>query len=98
VRMHLAVRADASSRLRGRGVSAQPGPRRLGGISTELHKGSSNAPLSLLTSPLLEELIVCLLHFVVWAVIGETFFDYACRCYGGNYVACCIAKPISKLL
>jgi hypothetical protein len=39
-----------------------------------LNKGSSNIPFSLPSSPLLREATVCLVHFVVWAAMGGSFF------------------------
>jgi hypothetical protein len=38
-----------------------------------LHKGSSNIPFSLPSSPWPREATVCLVHFVVWAAIGGPF-------------------------
>jgi hypothetical protein len=40
----------------------------------ELHKGSSNIPFSLPSSPLPKEAIVYLVHFVVWATIRGVLF------------------------
>jgi hypothetical protein len=45
-----------------------------------LHKGSSNIPFSLALSPWPREAMVCLVHFVVWAAIGGSFFGHTCRC------------------
>jgi hypothetical protein len=45
-----------------------------------LHKGSSNIPFSLPSSPWPREATVCLVHFVVWAAIGGSFFGHTCRC------------------
>jgi hypothetical protein len=45
-----------------------------------LHKGSSNIPFSLPSSPWPREATVCLVHFVVWAAIGGSFFGHICRC------------------
>jgi hypothetical protein len=44
-----------------------------------LHKGSSNIPLSLPSSPWPKEATVCLVHFMVWAAIGGSFFGHTCR-------------------
>jgi hypothetical protein len=42
-----------------------------------LYKGSSNVPFSLPSSPWPREATVCLVHFVVWAVIkGSVFWSY----------------------
>jgi hypothetical protein len=38
-----------------------------------LHKGSSNIPFSLPSSPWPREVVVYLVHFVVWAVKGGSF-------------------------
>jgi hypothetical protein len=46
-----------------------------------LHKGSSNIPLSLPSSPWPREATMCLVHFEVWAAIGGSFFfGHTCRC------------------
>jgi hypothetical protein len=45
-----------------------------------LHKGFSNIPFSLPSSPWPGEAMVCLVHFVVWAVIGGSFFGHTCCC------------------
>jgi hypothetical protein len=45
-----------------------------------LYKGSSNFPFSLPSSPWPREATVCLVHFVVWAVIRGSFFWSFCRC------------------
>jgi hypothetical protein len=45
-----------------------------------LHKGSSNIPFSLPSSPWPREATVCLVHFVVWAAIGGSFWGHTCRC------------------
>jgi hypothetical protein len=45
-----------------------------------LHKGSSNIPFSLPLSPWPREATVCLVHFVVWAAIGGSFFGHTCCC------------------
>jgi hypothetical protein len=45
-----------------------------------LHKGSSNIPFSLPSSPWPREATVCLVHFVVWAAIGGSFLGHTCRC------------------
>jgi hypothetical protein len=50
-------------------VSAPWMPRDL----ERLHKGSSNIPFSLPSSPWPKEATVCLVHFVVWAAIGGPF-------------------------
>jgi hypothetical protein len=44
-----------------------------------LHKGFSNIPFSLRSSPWPREAMVCLVHFVLWAVIGGSFFGHTCR-------------------
>jgi hypothetical protein len=44
-----------------------------------LHKGSSNIPFLLLSSPWPGEATVCSVHFVVWAAIGGSFFGHTCR-------------------
>jgi hypothetical protein len=67
------VRADAPMRPRGREcVRAMD--------AKGLHKGSSNIPFSLPSSPWPREAIVCLVHFVVWAAIGGSFLGHTCRC------------------
>jgi hypothetical protein len=43
-----------------------------------LHKGSSNIPFSLPSSPWPREATVCLVHFVVWAAIGGSLFGHTC--------------------
>jgi hypothetical protein len=45
-----------------------------------LHKGSSNIPFSLPSSPWPREATVYLVHFMVWAAIGGSFFGHTCRC------------------
>jgi hypothetical protein len=76
------VRADANtsaqtcSRLRGRATFTPWMPRDL----ERLHKGSSNIPFSLPSSPWPGEAMVCLVHFVVWAAIGGSFFCHTCCC------------------
>jgi hypothetical protein len=64
------------SRPCGRAASMPWMPRDL----ERLHKGSSNIPFSLPSSPWLGEATVCLVHFVVWAAIGGSFFGHTCRC------------------
>jgi hypothetical protein len=44
-----------------------------------LHKGSSNIPFSLPSSPWPREATVCLVHFVVWAAVGGSFFCHTCH-------------------
>jgi hypothetical protein len=59
VRTRLPVHEDDNTRPRGWGdSSARQGPHGWGGISRELHKGSSNTPFSLPSSPLPGELTV----------------------------------------
>jgi hypothetical protein len=50
-----------------------------------LHKGSSNIPFSLPSSPWPGEATVCLVHFVVWAAIGGSLFVHTCRCYADQF-------------
>jgi hypothetical protein len=45
-----------------------------------LHKGSSNIPFSLPSSPWPREATVCLVHFVVWAAIERSFLAHTCCC------------------
>jgi hypothetical protein len=45
-----------------------------------LHKGSSNIPFSLPSSPWPREATVCLVYFVVWAAIGGSLFVHTCHC------------------
>jgi hypothetical protein len=70
------VRADAPLRPRGWAVSTPWMPRDL----ERLHKGSSNIPFSLPSSPWPGEATVCLVHFVVWVAIGGFIFVHTCRC------------------
>jgi hypothetical protein len=44
-----------------------------------LHKGSSNIPFSLSSSPWPREATVYLVHFVVWAAIRGSFFGHTYR-------------------
>jgi hypothetical protein len=50
-----------------------------------LHKGSSNIPFSLPSSPWPGEATVCLMHFVVWVVIGGSFFVHTCCCCADQF-------------
>jgi hypothetical protein len=64
--------------MRSRGQAA---PRDL----ESLHKGSSNVPFSLPSSPWPGEATVCLVHFVVWAAIGGSLFVHTCRCCADQF-------------
>ena len=74
-------------------------PSRPTWILGELHKGSSNILFSLLSSPWPGKATVCIQHFLVWAVIGESLFysylSFLCKiffsCFG-------LVKIISRLL
>jgi hypothetical protein len=61
-------------RPRGRAASTPWMPRDL----ENMHKGSSNISFLLLSSPWSGEATVCLVHFVVWAAIGGSFFGHTC--------------------
>jgi hypothetical protein len=50
-----------------------------------LHKGSSNIPFSLPSSPWPGEATVYLVHFVVWAAIGGSLFVHTCRCCADQF-------------
>jgi hypothetical protein len=59
------VRTDASASTRMGSVHAMD--------AKGLHKGSSNIPFSLPSSPWPREAMICLVYFVVWAAIGGSF-------------------------
>jgi hypothetical protein len=71
--------ANASERTRacprGRTTSTPLMPSDL----ERLHKGSSNISFSLPSLLWPKEATVCLVHFVVWAAIGGSFFGHTCR-------------------
>jgi hypothetical protein len=50
-----------------------------------LHKGSSNIPFSLPSSPWPKEATVCLEHFVLWVAIGGSLFVHTCCCCGDQF-------------
>jgi hypothetical protein len=64
-----------------------------------LYKGSSNVPFSLPSSPWPREATVCLVHFVVWAVIKGSFFwsnlSLFCR---SSFSLLSLLKTISRSL
>ena len=45
-----------------------------------LHKWSSNIPFSFLSLPWPREATICLVYFVVWVIIGGSFFVHNCCC------------------
>jgi hypothetical protein len=72
-RKRTCIRADASASTRTGNVHAMD--------AKGLHKGSSNIPFSLPSSPWPRQATVCLVHFVVWAAKGGSFFGHTCRCF-----------------
>jgi hypothetical protein len=62
-------------RPRGQAASMPWMPRDL----ERLQKGSSNIPFSLPSLPWPGEATVYLVHFVVWAAIGRSFFGHTCH-------------------
>jgi hypothetical protein len=71
-RTRTCIRTDSSASARMGSVHAMD--------AKGLHKGSSNIPFSLPSSPWPREATVYLVHFVVWAAIGGSFFGHTCRC------------------
>jgi hypothetical protein len=64
-----------------------------------LHKGSSNIPFSLPSSPLPREATVCLVHFVVWAAIrGVLFWSYLSLFCRSSFYLLSLLKTISRSL
>jgi hypothetical protein len=64
-----------------------------------LYKGSSNVPFSLPLSPWPREAMVCLVHFVVWAVIrGSFFWSYLSLFYRSSFSLLSLLKTISRSL
>jgi hypothetical protein len=64
-----------------------------------LHKGSSNIPFSLPSSPLHREATVCLVYFVVWAAIGGSFFwSYLSLFCRSSFSLLSLLKTISRSL
>jgi hypothetical protein len=62
-----------------------------------LHKGSSNVPFSLPSSPWPREATVCLVHFVVWAVIrGSFFWSYLSLFCRSSFSLLSLLKTISR--
>jgi hypothetical protein len=64
-----------------------------------LYKGSSNVPFSLPLSPWPREAAVCLVHFVVWAVIrGSFFWSYLSLFCRSSFSLLSLLKTISRSL
>jgi hypothetical protein len=64
-----------------------------------LYKGSSNIPFSLPSSPWPREATVCLVHFVVWAAIRESFFwSYLSLFCRSSFSLLSLLKTISRSL
>jgi hypothetical protein len=64
-----------------------------------LHKGSSNIPFSLPSSPWPREATVCLVYFVLRAAIGGSFFGHTCRCSADQvFLYSILLKTISRSL
>jgi hypothetical protein len=64
-----------------------------------LHKGSLNIPFSLPSSPWPREATVCLVHFVVWAAIGGSFFwSYLSLFCRSSFSLLSLLKTISRSL
>jgi hypothetical protein len=63
-----------------------------------LHKGSSNLPFSLPSSPWPGEATMYLVHFVVWAAIGGSFFFILVVIMQIIFSPLSLQKTISRLL
>jgi hypothetical protein len=91
VQTRTCVCADTSASARTRSVQAMD--------AKGLHKGSSNIPFSLPSSPLPREATVCLVYFVVWAAIGGSFFwSYLSLFYRSSFSLLSLLKTISRSL